>query len=76
MNATLVEDWRERLLIQHAELLHSDDRLVVHLAELHSPEGDRRGPECAGCDYQGNNAWQAPPWPCRTWSLLAEEVDR
>jgi hypothetical protein len=68
----------ERNLARHAELLHSDERLVVHLAELHSPDrevGDFRVPVCVGCGPHTEPV-RATVWPCRTWSILDEEVDR
>jgi hypothetical protein len=69
----------DRNLDRHAELLHDADRLVVHLAELHSPDredrSDYRIPACVGCGYP-TDPDRATTWPCRTWSLLAEEVDR
>ncbi len=64
---------RERA--RHAELLHSDDRLVVHLVELHAPDNTHSWPVCQGCDHEGYES-EPPSWPCRTWSLLAEEVQR
>lgn len=46
---------------RHAELLHSDDRLVGHLCTGRWRRGDRR---------------DAESWPCRTWTLLDETIDR
>ncbi|GAB3472116.1 hypothetical protein [Actinophytocola sediminis] len=68
---------RLKNLIRHRELRASPDRLVVHLAELHSPdrEHEEQAFACTGCDHTGN-PMHAASWPCRTWSLLDEEVDR
>jgi len=61
---------------RHAELLRSDSPLVVRLAGLHAPDvKSGRQPVCTGCWRQGDRR-DAESWPCRTWTLLDEEVDQ
>lgn len=68
----------ERALEEHADRLsaasEAGDQLTYRLLQLHAPERTfETFYTCRGCDFSGYDA-EAPEWPCRTYSLLMEDL--
>lgn len=72
-HAAAFDAHRARVAEAHAALLAELDPASSDVAvlTLHAPVAD----ECAGCDRWGPDS-DYPPWPCRTYQLLAERHGR
>lgn len=71
-HATMRAEWAayDVAVATYGDAVGGLDPLVRDVLELHSQDDDG---DCGGCDFGGWES-EAPSWPCRTATLIAERV--